>query len=114
VPLARTYVAVVHCVADAAAAYAAHAAALATITSTAAELSGDEAGRKTSGDASVTFAVAGKAMTRESGTLALNVVVALQGSVVFAAAGGAGAVHAPAVAAVDAFVAQRHAVHPAL
>jgi len=38
----------------------------------------------------------------------------LHGSVAFAAAGGAGAVHAPAVAAVDALTAQRHAVHPAV
>jgi hypothetical protein len=62
------------------------------------ELRGDAAGRNTSGAAPVTFADAGKAITRDSATLAFNAVEALQGRLTFATA--AVALHAPAVAVV--------------
>ncbi len=110
-PFVRTYVVVVHRVVDAVDTYAAHAAALARTRSMPAAFNGDEAGRKTSGDAPDTFEAAGKATARESGTLTLSNEVALHGSVAFAAAGP----HAPAVTAVvDGAVVQRHAVHPAV
>ena len=66
------------------------------------ELRGDAAGRNTSGAAPVTFADAGKAITRDSATLAFNTVEALQGSVVLAMVEVADAMvsQAPAVAAV--------------
>ena len=98
------------------AAKAAHADGLATIMSTPNVFSGDAAGRKTSGAEDVdTFAAAGKATTRESATDAFTDVALVHGSAaVTTAADLVGAVHAPAVRAVDAFVAHWHAVQPAV
>jgi len=79
---------------------AAQAEGEATMMSTPLALRGDAAGRNTSGEAPVTLAAAGKAITRDSATLAFNTVEALQGSVVLAMMAEVVVLQTPAVAAV--------------
>ena len=80
------------------AAKAAQAEAVETTMSTPYVLSGEAAGRRIRGAGSVTFAEAGKAMTRERGTVALRDVEALHARFASEAfdAAGAGLAHAPA------------------
>ncbi len=95
-----------------AAAYTAHAPALATMMSTAYAFIGDDAGRKTSGAALVRLADAGNVMTRPSAILALTAMDALQGSVAFAEF--CVRRQAPAFAAGEPALKQRQAEHPAV
>ncbi len=114
-PAERANLSAPHCDAAALAAKAAHADGDATMMSTPNAFSGEAAGRKTRGDAPVTFATAGKAMTRERDTLALTDTVELQGSVAFAVTTASVELQPPAVAAVvDAEERHRHAEQPAV
>lgn len=74
------------------AAYAAHAGAVAMMTSTPNVLRVAVAGRNTSGVASVMLAEAGNAITREGANVALSEDVALQGRGRVTAEGGRGVV----------------------
>ncbi len=98
------------------AAKAAHADALATTISTPNVFNGDAAGRKTSGAEAVdTFAEAGKATTRERATDAFTEVALVHERVALVSGEDfAGAMHDPAVDAVDAFAVHWHAVQPAV
>ncbi len=92
---------------------AAHAETVATTMSTPYVLRGEVAGRRTRGIASVTFAAAGNAMMRESGTEALMDVVELHWRVEVVVGATAVELQAPAVVAVvDALDQQVHDVHP--
>jgi hypothetical protein len=98
VPVESVYVWGAHWAAAKFAEKAAQAEGEATMMSTPLALRGDAAGRNTSGEAPVTLAAAGKEITRDSATLEVCAVEALQGRLTFATA--AVALHAPAVAAV--------------
>ena len=95
---------------------AAHADALATTISTPNVFNGDAAGRKTSGAEAVeTFAEAGKATTRERAMDAFTEVALVHERVALVSNEDfAGAMHDPAVDAVDAFAVHWHAVQPAV
>lgn len=70
-PSGSAYADAVHLTEPRAAEYAAHALPLATMMSAPYALRGDDAGRKTSGAAPVTFAEVGNEITRERATVAL-------------------------------------------
>jgi hypothetical protein len=96
---------------------AAQACGEATMRSCPNLFSGEVAGRKTSGVASVTFNAAGKEMTEACATEALTLVEALQVREVVTGArgalGGGSAAHCPAVAAVvDALLQHWQEVQP--
>ena len=103
-----------HCVGPPTAAYAAHAAGEAMMRSTPSVLRAAEAGRKSSGDASVTLSAGGNTMSEEVSTVAFAVeFVDVQGSVAFGAGwGGAASRQVPALLAVTFAPQHVHARQP--
>ena len=103
-----------HCVGPPSAAYAAQAEGVARMRSTPSALRVEVAGRKSSGEASVTLSAGGNAISDEVRTVAFAVAfVAVQGSVTLGAGRGAAASwQLPAVLAVTFAPQHVHARHP--